>query len=47
MKTETKITSQKLFYEQQNGEFAEIDLSLPLQILFDDVISFVSQTDFE
>lgn len=37
----------KLFVESNNGIFQEFDVSLPLQMLFDDVITFVSKTDFE
>lgn len=36
----------KIFVEQENGEYQEVDMTLPLQMLFDDVISFVSKTDF-
>ncbi|MCI1274229.1 MAG: hypothetical protein LKG27_07345 [Clostridiaceae bacterium] len=38
--------AQEVFFELENGEFAKIDMTLPLQVLFDDVMSFVSQEDF-
>jgi len=34
-----------VFFEVDGGEFVKVNLSLPLQILFDDVISFVSSTE--
>ena len=37
----------KIIIEKDNGTFDEFEVSLPLQMLFDDVITFVSQTDFE
>lgn len=36
----------KLIVENENGTFDEFEMSLPLQMLFDDVITFVSKTDF-
>ena len=36
---------QKVFFEVDKGEYVNFDMTLPLQILFDDVISFVSKTD--
>ena len=37
----------KVIIEKDNGTFDEFEMSLPLQMLFDDVITFVSKTDFE
>ncbi len=37
----------EIFLEQKNGEFVQIDMTLPLQILFDDVMTFVSKIDVE
>lgn len=36
----------KVFVELDSGKVNEIDMSLPLQMLFDDVITFISKTDF-
>ncbi len=36
----------KVFVELDSGKFKEIDISLPLQMLFDDVMTFISKTDF-
>lgn len=36
-----------IFLQIDNGEFIEFNLTLPLQMLFDDAINFVSKTDFE
>jgi hypothetical protein len=37
---------QEVFFEVNNGEFVKVDMTLPLQMLFDDVMTFVSKTDF-
>lgn len=42
---ETRET--EVFVELNNGEYLQFDMTLPLQILFDDVMNFVSKTDFE
>lgn len=34
----------KIFLDIHDGKFMEFEMSIPLQILFDDVISFVSTT---
>lgn len=34
----------KLFLDLDNGHYLKVDLTFPLQMLFDDVISFVSTT---
>ncbi len=36
---------QKVFFELDKGEFMNVDMTLPLQMLFDDVMSFVSVTE--
>jgi len=41
-----EIEIPKVFYETEEGEFKKFDVTLPLQMLFDDVITFVSKTDF-
>ena len=47
IKEKTKeIEIPKVYYETEDGEFKRFDMSLPLQMLFDDVITFVSKTDF-
>ncbi len=35
----------EVFFDLSNGEYVKIDMSLPLQILFDDVMTFVSETE--
>ena len=37
----------EVFLDMNNGEYLKFDMTLPLQILFDDVMNFVSKTDFE
>ena len=37
---------QEVFFEVNNGEYVKVDMTLPLQMLFDDVMTFVSITDF-
>ncbi len=32
---------------QEQNELLTIDMSLPLQVLFDDFITFISKTDFD
>ena len=44
-KTQT-IEVPRVFYETEEGEVKKFDVTLPLQMLFDDVITFVSKTDF-
>ena len=34
-----------VFFEVEQGEFVKVNMSLPLQMLFDDVLSFVSTTE--
>ena len=36
----------EVFLDLNNGEYLQFDMTLPLQILFDDVMNFVSKTDF-
>ena len=35
----------EVYFDMNNGEFVKIDMSLPLQMLFDDVMTFVSKTE--
>ena len=42
---ENKAT--EVFVDLNNGGYLQFDMTLPLQILFDDVMTFVSKTDFE
>ena len=37
----------EVFIDLNNGEYLQFDMTLPIQILFDDVMNFVSKTDFE
>jgi len=36
----------EVFIDMQNGEYLQFDITLPIQVLFDDVMTFVSQTEF-
>ncbi|MBO6087628.1 hypothetical protein J6P92_04695 [bacterium] len=36
----------EVFLETPDGGYVKFDMTLPLQMLFDDVITFVSSTDF-
>lgn len=42
--SENEIT--EIFLQVQNGEFLKIDMTLPLQMLFDDAMTFISKADF-
>ena len=44
-KTLNQDSAQEVFFDLSNGEFIKIDMNLPLQMLFDDVMTFVSQTE--
>lgn len=35
----------EIFFEVERGEYVQVNMSLPLQMLFDDVLSFVSTTE--
>ena len=35
----------EIFFEVDRGEYIQVNMSLPLQMLFDDVLSFVSTTE--
>ena len=37
----------EVFLEVNNGEYLQFDMTLPIQILFDDIMNFVSKTDFD
>lgn len=37
----------EVFIDLNNGEYLQFDMTLPIQILFDNVMNFVSKTDFE
>ena len=39
--------TQEVFLDLSNGEYLKFDMTLPIQILFDDVMNFVSKTDFD
>lgn len=45
--TATENASTEVIVDMNNGEYLQFDVTLPLQILFDDVMNFVSKTDFE
>lgn len=41
-----QVSVPDVIVELNNGEYLQFDMTLPLQILFDDVLTFVSETDF-
>lgn len=43
----TSQNSTEVFVDLNNGEYLQFDMTLPIQILFDDVMNFVSKTDVE
>lgn len=45
LKEENNVT--EVFFDLNNGEYLQFDMTLPLQILFDDVMNFVSKTDLD
>ena len=45
LKEENRET--EVFLDLNNGEYLQFDMTLPIQILFDDVMNFVSKTDFD
>lgn len=48
MKNEaTAEKTTEVFVDLNNGEYLQFDITLPIQMLFDDVMNFVSKTDFE
>lgn len=36
----------EIIIDMDNGEYMQFDMTLPLQVLFDDIMTFVSKTDF-
>jgi len=47
MITEANAMGTEVFLDLQNGEYLQFDMTLPIQILFDDIMTFVSKTDLE
>ena len=37
----------EVILDLNNGEYLQFDMTLPMQILFDDVMNFISKTDFD
>lgn len=44
---ETDFSAGEVFVDLNNGEYLQFDMTLPIQMLFDDVFNFVSKTDFD
>lgn len=42
-----ETASKRIFIQIDNGDFLEFKFNLQMQMLFDDVIAFISKTDFE
>lgn len=42
-----EMNQTEVFVDLQNGEYLQFDMTLPIQMLFDDVMTFVSKTDLE
>lgn len=38
---------QEVFLDLNNGEYLQFDMTLQMQILFDDAMTFILRTDFE
>ena len=45
LKEENNVT--EVFLDLNNGEYLQFDMTLPLQILFDDVMNFVSKVELD
>lgn len=45
--TAMNYSAGEVFLDLNNGEYLKFDMTLPLQMLFDDVFNFVSKTDFD
>ncbi len=45
LKEENNVT--EVFLDLNNGEYLQFDMTLPLQILFDDVMNFVSKAELD
>ncbi len=45
--TAMDFSASEVFVDMNNGEYLQFDMTLPLQMLFDDVFNFVSKTDFD
>lgn len=43
--TKTEETSE-VFIDLNNGEYLQFDMTLPIQMLFDDAFNFLSKADF-
>lgn len=37
----------EVYLDLNNGEYLQFDMTLPMQMLFDDAFTFVSKTDFD
>lgn len=47
MMNAAEMNQTEVFVDLQNGEYLQFDMTLPIQMLFDDVMTFVSKTDLE
>lgn len=47
MMNAAEMNQTEVFLDLQNGEYLQFDMTLPIQMLFDDVMTFVSKTDLE
>jgi hypothetical protein len=42
-----EASTTEVFLDLNNGEYLQFDMTLPLQMLFDDIMTFVSKTDID
>ena len=42
-----EIETQEVFLDLNNGEYLQFDMTLQMQILFDDAMTFVSRADLD
>lgn len=41
------VSACEVFLDLNNGEYLQFDMTLPMQMLFDDAFTFVSKTDVD
>ena len=41
------LSAGAVYLDLNNGEYLQFNMTLPIQMLFDDIFTFVSKTDFD
>ena len=41
------LSAGEVYLDLNNGEYLQFNMTLPMQMLFDDIFPFVSKTDFD